>query len=122
MPNQHQHQPWQKKKNLLRAFPEGGLLSLAVYGANKDDKLRKIERIKKMRSVHDCQNEGGRLIREWDKGCICMYCMLKCMEMFLFGGFPCGAFGLQTGKIMNRVHSLSVLPQIHMVAIFYPFM
>lgn len=25
---------------------------------------------------------------------------VKCMEMFLFGGFPCGAFRLQTDNII----------------------
>lgn len=64
-----------KKKNFSPlAFPEGGLLSLVVYGANKDDKL--IGRIKKIRSVHDCQKEGDRLIGEWDKGFICRVCIV----------------------------------------------
>lgn len=65
-----------KKQNFpLRPFLEGGgeggasfSSCVSPYGANKDDKL--MERIKKTRSVHDCQKgkEEGRLIREWDKG------------------------------------------------------
>lgn len=54
--------------------------------------------------------------------------MLKCMEMFLFGGFPCGAFGafgLQTDKIMNRelyVHTfiISITTNAH-GSYFLPF-
>lgn len=55
---------------------------------------------------------------------------VKCMEMFLFGGFPCGAFDLQTDKIMNTF-IISITTEyvctillhydtMHMVAIFYP--